>query len=66
MIYFTAASIKRFVAVVKRLLVLHNCADYIFISLCIAEPIPVALKTEYRLKPVLAERMQPRKLHCYI
>ena len=49
--YFTAAGVKRSVAAVKYLPVLHHCADYILNSFGIMESILilVTLKIQYRL-----------------
>ena len=47
--YFTAACVKCHEAVVKRLFVVHQSADYIFIFFGITEHILVALEIEYRL-----------------
>ena len=46
--YFIAASVKCYVAAVKRLPLLHHSADYIFISFGNTESILLTLKIEYR------------------
>ena len=68
-VLFTATGVKCRVAAVKRLHVLHNYADYIFISVEINEPILVTLNSEYHLSRGCwwgggwGAGMQSRKLH---